>query len=123
MITRQTGILAVTTFVLLIAMFSAAGAAEEKTGDKTQTGAAMTQQQAAPVPIKIMGTVIANKNDKGKITSYELQEDSGQAMVISQHGSGMELRRMVGARIEATGTVYEDKGEKTIIVNEFKKIK
>lgn len=119
--TKQIWILAVTAFALATVMTLPTGASEQKE-EAAKPAEAMTKPQAAPMPVKIMGTIIANKNEKGKITSYGLQEDSGQSLIISQHGSGMELRRLVGKKIEATGTVYESKGEKTIIVNEFKKI-
>jgi len=119
--TKQAWILAMTVLLLVIALTLPAGAAEQK-AETAQPSTITTQPPAPPVPIKIMGTIITNKNEKGKITSYGLQEDNGESLILSQHGSGMELRRMVGKKIEATGTVYEKKGEKTIIVNEFKKI-
>ena len=119
--TKQAWILALIALFMVVAMTVPAWTAEQKE-ETAKPAAAMTQPQAAPAPVKMMGTIIANKNEKGKITSYGLQEDNGQSLIISQHGSGMELRRMVGKKIEATGTIYESKGEKTIIVNSFKKI-
>lgn len=119
--TKRSWMLTLAALFLTMAMAMPGWAAEQKS-ENAQPAMTATPPQAASVPVTIMGTIIANKNDKGKITSYALQEDSGQALVISQHGSGMQLRRMVGNKIEATGTVYENKGEKTIIVNEFKKI-
>ena len=119
--TKPMWVLLLTALLLTVALSVPALASEQKE-EASGSSAAMTQQQSAPMPIKIMGTITANKNEKGKIVSYGLMEDNGQSLVISQHGSGMELRRMVGQKIEATGTLYEDKGEKTIIVNEFKKI-
>lgn len=118
---KLTWILAMTVLVMAMAMTMPAGASEQK-ADMAQPSATTTQPPAQPVPINIVGTIIANKNEKGKITGYGLQEENGQALVLSQHGSGMELRRMVGKKIEATGTVFENKGEKTIIVNEFRKL-
>jgi hypothetical protein len=119
--TKRTWILAMTILFVVMATTMPAGASEQK-ADMAQPSVTPMQPPAKPMPINVVGTIVANKDEKGKITSYGLQEENGQAMVLSQHGSGMELRRMVGKKIEATGTVYENKGEKTIIVNEFKKI-
>jgi hypothetical protein len=65
---------------------------------------------------------MANKNKAGKISSYSLQEDAGGNLLLSKHGKGKELRKMVGKKIEATGTLLESKGKKWITVTEFKEI-
>ena len=42
--------------------------------------------------------------------------------MLSKHGKGMELRKMVGKKIEAMGTLQESKGKKWITVKQFKEI-
>ena len=107
----------ITLFVLaLIPSAYAAGKA------KSATAAEKMQQTAKQPPVTVVGTIIANKNKKGKIISYAVKEENGQTLMLSKSGKGMELRKMVGAKIEATGTVAESKGIKHIMVKEFKKI-
>ena len=70
----------------------------------------------------VTGTIVVNKNKQGKIVGYALQEDGGQSLMLSKHGKGMELRKMVGSKVEATGTVKKSKAGKMITVKTFKKI-
>ena len=70
----------------------------------------------------VTGTIVANKNKQGKIIGYALQEDGGQSVMLSKHGKGRELRKMVGSKVEATGTVKKSKAGKMITVKTFKKI-
>jgi len=108
---------AVTLFALaLIPSAYAAGQA------KTAAAAEKMQPAAKQAPVTVIGTIIANKNKKGKIISYAVKEENGQTLMLSKSGKGMELRKMVGAKIEATGTVAESKGVKRIMVKEFKKM-
>jgi hypothetical protein len=111
-------ITAMAAAVFLIAMVSAAYAADQM----KQPAAVKTHHAMKSAMVKVSGMIVANKNQKGKIVSYALQEDGGQAMMLSKHGKGMELRKMVGSKVEATGTVKEIKSGKMITVRDFKKI-
>ena len=71
----------------------------------------------------VTGTILANKNKAGKIISYSLTEEGGQSFLLSKHGKGKQLRKMVGQKIAATGTLREAKGHKWITVKAFKEIK
>ena len=85
---------------------------------KTAAAAEKMQPAAKQPPVTVIGTIIANKNKKGKIISYAVKDENGQTLMLSKSGKGMELRKMVGAKIEATGTVAESKGIKHIMVKE-----
>jgi opacity protein-like surface antigen len=76
----------------------------------------------ARTQMTVSGTIVANKNKAGKITGFALKEDDGQDIMLSKHGKGMELRKMVGKKVEAKGTLEESKGKKWITVKEFKEI-
>jgi hypothetical protein len=71
----------------------------------------------------VSGVIVANKDKAGKIVSYALQEEGGQSLMLSKHGKGKELRKLVGQKVECTGTLQESKGHKWINVKEFKEIK
>ena len=107
------------TVLFMMVMVSAAYAAEKMkpAAGKTEMAPASKHQS-----MTFTGMIVANKNKKGKIVSYGLHEDNGQELMLSKHGKGMELRKMVGSKIEATGTVQESKSGKWITVEEFKKI-
>ena len=117
-------IIAAATLFMLALMPAAYAAEQGKTDAAAAEKAKPAMKQAAmkQAPMTVTGTIIANKNKKGKIVSYTLQEDNGQSLMLSKHGKGMELRKMVGDKIEATGTVQESKGAKMITVQAFKKI-
>jgi len=121
---KKTSIIIVTVLSLvLLALAPATYAAEQGKKSMPTTEMAQPAMKAKPMAVKLTGTIIANKNKKGKIISYALQEENGQTMMLSKHGKGMQLRKMVGGKIEATGTVYEAKHGKIITVKEFKEIK
>jgi flagellar basal body-associated protein FliL len=115
----QTRIMIIATAVLFVlALIPTAYAA----GQAKTAKAAKVQAAAKQPPVTVIGTIVANKNAKGKIVSYAVQEEGGQTLMLSKSGKGKELRKMVGAKIEATGTVEESKGIKRITVKEFKKV-
>lgn len=121
---RKASIIIVTvTSLFLLALMPAAYAAEQSAKPMTTTKMATPAMKMKPASMTVTGTIIANKNKKGKIISYALQEENGQTMMLSKHGKGMQLRKMVGNKVEATGTVSEAKHGKLIIVKEFKEIK
>lgn len=131
---RRISKLMLTKFMLcasLLLFVSAVYAAEQSPGQAGQGAAPKAQMtkmakpakaKMAKAPVTVTGTIMADKNKAGKISSYSLQEESGQSLYLSKHGKGMELRKMVGKKIEATGTVAEAKGKKWITVTEFKEI-
>jgi hypothetical protein len=116
--------------VLLLLFISSAYAADQSTmssapaaSSKTKIAAAKTAPaKMSQTQMSVTGTVVANKNKAGKITGFALKEDSGQNIMLSKHGKGMELRKMVGKKVEAKGTLEESKGKKWITVKEFKTI-
>jgi hypothetical protein len=116
--------------VLLLLFISSAYAADQSTMSSAPAASSKTKIEAAKTaPAKmsqtqmsVTGTVVANKNKAGKITGFALKEDSGQNIMLSKHGKGMELRKMVGKKIEAMGTLQESKGKKWITVKQFKEI-
>jgi hypothetical protein len=122
--TKKTNVILITamTFAMFfVAMLSFAYAADQ--GKQAEKAAMIkTHHAMKSAMVKVSGIIVANKNKKGKIVSYALQEDGGQALLLSKHGKGMELRKMVGSKVEATGAVKEIKHGKMIIVKEFKKI-
>jgi hypothetical protein len=111
-------ITAMTFAIFFIATLSVTYAAEQA----KPAAAVKTHQAMKSAMVKVSGMIVANKNTKGKIVGYALQEDGGQALMLSKHGKGMELRKMVGSKVEATGMVKESKSGKMIIVKDFKKI-
>jgi len=84
--------------------------------------AATSQPQMVQGKTTLMGTIVAQKNAKGKIIGYALKEDNGEQLMLSKHGKGKALHKMVGKRVEAVGTLEESKGQKIITVTEFKEI-
>ena len=128
--TKKTNVIlisAMTFAMFFIGMLSVSYAAEkgmqaEKAMHPEKAKMVKTHHAMKSAMVKVSGMIVANKNKKGKIVSYSLQEDGGQALLLSKHGKGMELRKMVGSKIEATGAVKEIKHGKMIIVKEFKKI-
>jgi hypothetical protein len=112
--------------VLLLFFISSAYAADQSApaaAPKAKMAAAKsTPAKMSKAQMTVTGTVVANKNKAGKVTSFALKEDSGQDIMLSKHGKGMELRKMVGKKIEAIGTLQESKGKKWITVKEFKTI-
>jgi lysyl-tRNA synthetase class II len=116
---------------ILLLFVSVVYAAEQPEGDTDQTAAPNSQMDnmanpakasMAKEPVTVAGTIMAIKNKAGKISSYSLKEDGGQSLYLSKHGQGMALRKMVGKKVEATGTLTEAKGKKWITVTEFKEI-
>jgi lysyl-tRNA synthetase class II len=116
---------------ILLLFVSAVYAAEQPEGDTGQAAAPHEQMDKmakpakahmAKAPVTVAGTIVAIKNKAGKISSYSLQEDGGQSLYLSKHGKGMALRKMVGKKVEATGTLTESKGKKWITVTEFKEV-
>jgi hypothetical protein len=117
---------------LLLLFISTAYAADQP---KVSPGPASPQQTELKAPAAsgagemaqkqttVTGTIVAHKNKAGKVVSYALQEDGGQSLMLSKHGKGKALRKMVGQKIEATGTLQESKGQRWITVQEFKEIK
>ena len=83
----------------------------------------MASGDMAKQAMTVTGTIVANKDKAGKIVSYSLEEAGGQNYMLSKHGKGKELRKMVGQKVEATGTLQEAKGRKWITVEGFKEIK
>jgi hypothetical protein len=115
----------------LLIFVSGVYAAEQPVDNESEAPAPKAQetQMAKPAMAKmaksmmtVTGTIMANKNKAGKISSYSLKEDSGDSLLLSKHGKGKELRKMVGKKVEATGTLLESKGKKWITVTEFKEI-
>lgn len=116
---------------LLLLFVGTAYAADQAAGNEGQAAAPKAQMtkmakpakaKMAKAPVTVTGTIMANKNKAGKISSYSLQEDGGESLLLSKHGKGMALRKMVGKKIEATGTMLESKGKKWITVTEFKEV-
>ena len=116
---------------LLLLFVGTAYAADQAAGNKGQAAAPKAQMtkmakpakaKMAKAPVTVTGTIMANKNKAGKISSYSLQEDGGESLLLSKHGKGMALRKMVGKKVEATGTMLESKGKKWITVTEFKEV-
>jgi hypothetical protein len=110
--------------VLLLLFISTAYAAEQTQMDSSPAGSQKAKMaptaKMSQTPMTVNGTIVANKNKAGKIISFALKEDNGQDIMLSKHGKGMELRKMVGKKVEAVGTVQESKGKKWITVKEFK---
>lgn len=95
---------------------SAAGAmaAEHKAAQSTTKKA-----QAAP-KVTVKGTVVAvGKDAKGNVNAVAIRTDEGDYKVVLK-GKGKELLKMVDKKVEATGTVREAKGKKSINVSDFK---
>lgn len=116
---------------LLLLFVATAYAADQAAGNEGQTAAPKAQMtkmakpakaKMAKAPVTVTGTITANKNKAGKISSYSLQEEGGESLLLSKHGKGMALRKMVGKKVEATGTMKEAKGKKWITVTEFKEV-
>jgi hypothetical protein len=121
MVRTRTCIFAIAVITLFtLAVIPASYAAEQ--GQKAATAGKMVKPAMEKASMTVTGTIIANKNKKGKIISYAVQEDGGQTLLLSKHGKGMQLRKMVGEKVEATGTIEEVKSGKMIIVKEFKKV-
>ena len=94
-----------------------AGAMAAEKAEPAKKQASMKQET-----MTVTGTIVANKNKQGKIVGYALQEDGGQSLMLSKHGKGRELRKMVGSKVEATGTLKKSKAGKMITVKAFRKI-
>lgn len=69
----------------------------------------------------ITGIVIELQKDKeGKVTSIGIQDEQQGEFVIARRPTGVELMKLVNKRVQATGTVTESEGKKTIIVTHYK---
>ncbi|MGQ9858053.1 MAG: hypothetical protein ACUVS3_05105 [Thermodesulfobacteriota bacterium] len=88
-----------------------------------QKSAQSTTKKSKAVPSKVMtlkGTVVAvGKDSKGNVNAVAIRTDEGDYKVVLK-GKGKELLKMVNKKVEATGTVKEAKGKKSINVSEFK---
>ena len=95
-------------------------AAEQAAPAKDAPAAAATMKPAAE-KLTVMGTVTETKDAKGR-ASYALQTEQGEHYVLSKHAKGGELRKLIGKKVEATGTIMERHGKKVITVTEYKEI-
>jgi len=88
-------------------------AAEQKASQSTTKN--------APAPqVTVKGTVVAaGKDAKGNVNAVAIRTEKGDYRVVLK-GKGKELLKMVDKKVEATGTVREAKGKKSINISEFK---
>jgi DNA/RNA endonuclease YhcR with UshA esterase domain len=70
-------------------------------------------------PVTVTGVVTEVKNKKGKVIGAAIQTDKDTITVVKK-GKGADLFKMMGKKIEATGTVAEKKGKKYIYVKSYK---
>lgn len=100
---------------LLFVAFSSAGfAAEKKTSAPKQAQAAQK--------VTIQGTVVAAEKDaKGNVKRVAIKTEKGEYRVLLKD-KGKELLKLIDKKVEATGTVKEAKGKKSILVSEFKEL-
>jgi hypothetical protein len=82
--------------------------------------AATAKMKPAAEKLTVTGTVTETKDAKGR-ASYALDTDQGN-FVLSKHAKGVELRKLIGKKVEATGTIMESHGKKVITVTEYKEI-
>ena len=109
----------------VLALIPAAHAADSAKAAATaaeKAGPVKKHVAAKPEALTVTGTIVENKNNQGKIIGYALQEENGHSMMLSRHGKGMMLRKMVGSKVEATGTLKKSKGAQMMTVQKFKKI-
>ena len=95
-------------------------AAEQAAPAKPAPAPAATMKPAAD-KLTVTGTVTETKDAKGR-ASYGLQTDQGEHYVLSKHPKGVELHKLIGKKVEATGTIMERHGKKVITVTEYKEI-
>jgi hypothetical protein len=70
----------------------------------------------------IIGTVAAATTDSsGKVTAVKIIADEGEYLV-ENNDKGKELLKLVDKDVDASGTVKEKDGKKTITVTEFEVI-
>jgi hypothetical protein len=78
--------------------------------------------KAAAEKMTVTGTITETKNAKGKIVAYNLMTEQGEKYVLSSRGKGKHLRKMLGKKVEAIGTVRETKGKKIMHVTSYKEV-
>ena len=70
----------------------------------------------------VIGTVTAATTDSaGKVTAVKIVSDDGEYLVAN-NDKGKELLKFVDKDVDASGTVKESDGKKTITVTEFEVI-
>jgi hypothetical protein len=70
----------------------------------------------------VIGTVTAATTDSsGKVTAVKIVADEGEYLVAN-NDKGKELLKYVDKDVDASGTVKESDGKKTITVTEFEVI-
>lgn len=107
----------IAAFLAILVLAIPLAYAEEKPIAPSESGSQLVQEQT-----KVMGRIIANKDETGKIVGYFLQEAGGLSAAVSSQGKGEELQNLVGKRVEVIGTLEESQGDRTITVTEFKEI-
>jgi hypothetical protein len=81
--------------------------------------AAEKAKKAATEPMTITGPVVElMKAEKGKPAVIAIKTDKGEFMPSGKKSG--ELMKLVGKKVEATGTVHEKKGKHYINVTEYK---
>jgi hypothetical protein len=99
---------------ILVALWGAGALAAEKSKGK---GAAAGEKST------VTGTVVAAAKDaKGNVTAVAIQTDKGP-ISVARADKGRDLLKMLNKKVEATGTMKETEGKKTMRVSEVREVK
>ena len=77
-------------------------------------GLTIAKDLAAGSKVTITGTINADN---------QLVDVEGQAFDLANTGKGMEVKAMIGKKIQIKGTVLENEGQKTVRISDYKIIK
>jgi hypothetical protein len=106
-------IIAAIAVVLLGAGYFAWFAPKGESPTKSQTYGAADQQQTMPNSDEITLSGTVGKDD-------QLVADNGKEFELSNTDKGLEVKSLTGQKVEVTGTVMEEAGQRVIDVHEYK---
>jgi len=86
---------------------------DEKPKSETQSPGTTSGEQAMPQAeqVTISGTISENS---------QLVDDQGKAFELADTDEGLEIKALIGKKVEITGTVMEEAGTRVVEVNEYR---